>query len=64
MNSFDPYAYLDAAAAALDLPVPAAYRDGVAANLARLHAMAAEVIDFPPPVPADAARPDSDDSSS
>ncbi|MBK7473680.1 MAG: DUF4089 domain-containing protein [Betaproteobacteria bacterium] len=64
MNSFDPYAYLDAAAAALDLPVPAAYRDGVAANLARLHALAAEVIDFPLPAPTDAARPDNDDSSS
>lgn len=61
MNSFDPYAYLDAAAAALDLPVPAAYRDGVAANLARLHAMAAEVIDFPLPVPEETPRADGDD---
>ena len=61
MSSFDPYAYLDAAAAALDLPVPAAYRDGVAANLARLHAMAAEVIDFPLPVPGETPRADGDD---
>lgn len=64
MNTFDPYAYLDAAAAALDLPVPAAYRDGVAANLARLHAMATEVMDFPLPAPEETARADADDPSS
>ena len=63
MNTFDPYAYLDAAAAAVDLPVPAAYRDGVAANLARLHAMAADVIDFPRPAPADPALAGGDDTA-
>ena len=63
MSTFDPYAYLDAAAAALDLPVPAAYRDGVAANLARLHAMAAEVLDFPLPAPAETAPADGDEPS-
>ncbi len=49
MSVFDPYAYLDAAAAALELPIPAKYRDSVAENLLRLHAMAREVIDFPLP---------------
>lgn len=65
MKGFDPYAYLDVAAAALDLPIPAAYRDAVAANLGRLHAMAAEVIDFPLPLPApaEAAHSDGDDTS-
>jgi Protein of unknown function (DUF4089) len=44
MTAFDPYAYLDAAAAALELPIPAERRDAVAANLARLHALAQEVL--------------------
>lgn len=47
MSTFDPYAYLDAAAAALELPIPAQYREGVAVNLVRLYAMARDVIDFP-----------------
>lgn len=58
MSTFDPYAYLDAAAAALDLPIPAAHRDAVAANLARLHAMASEVMEFPLPESADDTRTD------
>jgi hypothetical protein len=49
MTPFDPYAYLDAVAAALDLPIPAERRDAVAANLGRLHAMAAEVMAFEAP---------------
>jgi hypothetical protein len=52
MSAFDPFAYLDAASAALDLPIPAAHREAVAANLARLHALAREVLDFPLPAPA------------
>ena len=50
MSAFDPYAYLDAVAAALDLPIPPEHRDGVAANLARLHAMAEDVLAFEIPV--------------
>ena len=51
---FDPLAFLDAAAKAVDLSIPAVHREGVAANLARLYAMASALIDFPFPVPADA----------
>ena len=46
MTPFDPYAYLDAVAAALELPIPSERRDAVAANLRRLHAMAEEVMAF------------------
>jgi hypothetical protein len=46
VNRFDPYAYLDAAAAAIDLPVPPESRDAVAANLMRLHALAQQVLAF------------------
>jgi hypothetical protein len=46
MNPFDPHAYLDEAAAAIELPVPAERRDAVAANLARLHALAQDVLAF------------------
>ena len=49
MNVFDPQAYLDTAAAALDLPIPLASRAAVAANLMRLHALAQEVLAFEPP---------------
>ena len=65
VSTFDPYAYLDAAATALELPIPAKYRDGVAANLARLHEMARDVIEFPLPCPdtADTASPGSDQVS-
>jgi len=44
MTDFDAYAFLDAAAAAIDLPVPVDARAGVAANLARLHALAQQVL--------------------
>lgn len=47
MTPFDPYAYLDAASTAIALPVPPARRDAVAANITRLAAMAADIIDFP-----------------
>ena len=46
MTTFDPQAYLDAAAAALELPIPPASRAAVAANLIRLHALAQEVLVF------------------
>jgi hypothetical protein len=49
VSAFDPFAYLDVASAALDLPIPLVHREAVAANLARLHAMAREVLDFPLP---------------
>jgi len=49
MTPFDPYTYLDAVAATLDLPIPAERRDAVAANLRRLHAMAEEVMAFEAP---------------
>jgi hypothetical protein len=48
MNDFDPYAYLDEAAKAIALPIPAERRDAVAANLARLHGLAKEVLAFDP----------------
>jgi hypothetical protein len=44
MNAFDPEAYLDAAAAALELPIPPESRAAVVANLVRLHALAQEVL--------------------
>jgi hypothetical protein len=43
-GAFDPYAYLDAAAHAVALTIPPESRDAVAANLARLHALAREVL--------------------
>lgn len=46
MSNFDAYAYLDAAAAAIDLPVPPESREAVAANLVRLHALAQQVLSF------------------
>ena len=49
--SFDPRAYLDAAAAALDLPVPPERREAVAANLARLHALAQQLLEPLPDPP-------------
>ncbi|HVO89884.1 MAG TPA: AtzG-like protein [Casimicrobiaceae bacterium] len=45
MTSFDPHAYLDACAAALDLPIPVDQRDAVAANLARLELLARQLAD-------------------
>lgn len=43
-DAFDSAAYMDAAAAALALPIPAASRDAVAANLTRLAEYAREVL--------------------
>jgi hypothetical protein len=59
VTPFDPYAYLDAVSAALDLPIPPERRDAVAANLRRLHAMADEVMAFhlPADLPAGSAPP-------
>lgn len=49
MSEFDPHAYVDAVAPALDLPIPPQHRAAVEANLAHLHALAQEVLDFEPP---------------
>jgi hypothetical protein len=46
---FDRCAYVDAVARTLALPIPPGSRDAVAANLARLHALAREVLAFPIP---------------
>lgn len=46
MTTFDPEAYVDAAAAALELPIPPASRAAVVANLLRLYALAQEVLAF------------------
>ena len=45
-GDFDAPAYMDAAAAALALPIPPASRDAVAANLTRLADYAREVLAF------------------
>jgi hypothetical protein len=50
---FDAEAYMDSAAAALALPIPLERRDAVAANLARLHALAQEILTFEPAAPTD-----------
>ena len=50
---FDVEAYMDAAAAALALPIPTELRHAVAANLARLHALAQEILTFEPAAPTD-----------
>jgi hypothetical protein len=63
VSAFDPFAYLDAASAALELPIPPAHREAVAANLVRLHALAWEVLDFPLPAPAAPATFADDDQS-
>jgi hypothetical protein len=49
MTKFDALTYMDAAAAALALPIPPERRDAVAANLARLHALAEEILAWQPP---------------
>lgn len=49
MKAFDPEAYAEAAAAALDLPLPEHRKPGVIANLARLAAMAEMLLAFPLP---------------
>jgi hypothetical protein len=46
---FDAAAYVDAAAAALGVPIDPAHRPGVILNLQRLAEMAALVMEFPLP---------------
>ncbi len=46
---FDPGTYAEAAAAAMDLPLPGHARDGVVKALAQLAAMAAPLLAFPLP---------------
>jgi len=48
VTRFDPRAYVDAAAAALDLPLSDAQREGVAAQIARLEVLARQVMSFDP----------------
>jgi len=57
VTDFDPYAYLDAASAALALPIPPERREAVAANLVRLHALAANVLAWQPPTEDAADQP-------
>ena len=45
-TAFDPAAYVDQAAALLDLPLTPAHRPGVIENMARLAALAALVTSF------------------
>jgi hypothetical protein len=54
MKDFDPARYAEAAAQAVDLPLPEHCRSGVAANLARLAAMAQSLFEFA--LPEDGAR--------
>ena len=49
MSPHDLDALIDAMARAVDVPIPAESRTAVAANLARLHALAAEVERFGAP---------------
>lgn len=64
MSQPDFAALLDAMSVAIDLPIPEDSRAAVAANLARLHALAAEVIAFGIPVDrSDADGPPADDPS-
>ena len=57
MKDFDPVAYSDAAARAIGLTLPEQCKPGVAANLARLAAMAESLFSFAlvPPDSRDAA---------
>ncbi len=57
MTDFDQYAYVDAASAALALPIPLERREAVAANLARLHALAVDVLAWQPPTEDAADQP-------
>jgi 1-carboxybiuret hydrolase subunit AtzG-like protein len=64
MKEPDFGALLDAMSVAIDLPIPEASRAAVAANLARLHALAAEVVAFGiPPDRHDPDGPPADDPS-
>ena len=49
MIAFDPERYAELAAAAIQLPLPEHCKTGVAANLARLAAMAESLLTFPIP---------------
>jgi hypothetical protein len=49
MTGFDAKAYAELAATAIDLPLPEHCKPGVAANLARLAAMAEALMTFPLP---------------
>lgn len=64
MNPPDFDTLLDAMSAAIDLPVPEDSRRAVAANLARLHALAAEVIEFDLSVDGSATRDRADENPS
>ena len=46
MITFDPQTYLDAAAAALELPIPPTSRAAVVGNLMRMHSLAQELLAF------------------
>ena len=61
MTPFDAEGYLDAAARALDLPIPAEGRAAIAANLTRLHALAEHVFAFE--IPSREKRDEQDASS-
>lgn len=56
MSDFDASAYAEAAARAIDLELPEHCKPGVAANLARLAAMAETLLAFPMS-PADSREP-------
>ena len=51
----DPEAYVDAAAALIDLPIDPAHRPGVVVNLERIAQMAALVMEFALPEEAEPA---------
>jgi hypothetical protein len=54
-RKFDAATYVDAAAAAIGLPLDPAHRPGVILNLARIAEMAALFMDFPLPDEIEAA---------
>ena len=56
MKAFDSFAMLDANAAVVGLVIPAEHRAAVAANLARLHGLAQEFMNFE--LPDEAAQDD------
>jgi hypothetical protein len=53
--AFDAARYAEVMAAALDLPLPEAYRPGVEANLAIAHRLAGVLLEFPLPDEAEPA---------
>lgn len=60
MKDFDPTAYVEAAARAIDLELPENCKSGLSANLARLAAMAETLFAFP--IPPSDARDTPDDA--